>query len=189
MKKQIALLTVIILLLNIICPYISIFNSSVYAATGILEENPLIINNLGITQKGTNRMLTVEIALVSEAIINGFDLQIKVDPSKITPCNRNTGAANTSIAMITQISDYYIGTLQLRTYTASTNTFHFLATEPAGGTDIAENGYIPGETGDPAIDENGAGYPVYYPVIKLYFKIMDDSITEDNLSLDFNIPL
>lgn len=183
-KRKVALLTVIIILLNVFSPYIPIFNNTVFAATGVLEENPLILNNLGITQKGNNRILKVEIALVSEAVINGFDLQFKVDPSKLSPCNKNTGSATNSIAMITTPSDYYAGTLQIKTYDSSTNTFHFTATEQAGGFDIAENGYIPGEVGDPAIDENGDGYPVYYPVLTLSFKVMDDSITEDNITLD-----
>ena len=183
-KRKVALLTVIIILLNLFSPYISIFNNTVFAATGVLEENPLILNNLGITQKGNNRILKVEIALVSEAVINGFDLQFKVDPNKLTPCNRNTGSATSSLPMIMSQSDYYAGTLQIKTYDSSTNTFHFTATEQAGGFDIAENGYIPGEVGDPAIDENGDGYPVYYPVLTLSFKVMDDSITEDNITLD-----
>ena len=183
-KNRIALLMVIIMLLNLFSPYIPLLNNRALAATGVLEENPLILNNLGITQKGANRILNVEIALVSEAVINGFDLQFKVDTSKLSPCNKNTGAATSSIAMIMSQSDYYAGTLQIKTYDKNTSTFHFTATEQAGGFDIAENGYIPGEVGDPAIDDNGAGFPVYYPVLTLSFKVMDDSITEDNITLD-----
>ena len=48
-KRKVALLTVIIILLNLFSPYIPIFNNTVFAATGVLEENPLILNNLGIT--------------------------------------------------------------------------------------------------------------------------------------------
>lgn len=185
LKKKVALLLVIMLLFNIFSPYIPLLSNRTLAATGVLEENPLILNNLGITTKGSNRILKVEIALVSEAVINGFDLQFKIDPDKLAPCNKNTGAATNTLTLIMAQSDYYAGTLQIKEYDKDTNTFHFTATEPAGGTDIAEDlGYIPGEIGDPAIDENGAGYPVYYPVLTLSFKVMDDSITEDNITLD-----
>ena len=183
-KKQIAIITIIIMLLNMFSPYVTLFNNISYAGTGVLEENPLIFNNLGITTKGSNRILKVEIALVSEAVINGFDLQFKVDTSKLVPCNKNTGTETTSIGMITAISDYYMGNLYTREYNSSTNVFHFLATEPAGGTDIVESGYVPGETGDPAIDENGAGYPAYYPVITLSFKVVDETLTAENIPLE-----
>ena len=183
-KKQIAIITIIIMLLNMFFPYTSLFKNISYAGTGVLEEHPLIVNNLGITTKGSNRILKVELALVSEAVINGFDLQFKVDTTKLVPCNKNTGAETTSIGMISTISDYYMGNLYTREYDSSTNIFHFLATEPAGGTDIVENGYVPGETGDPAIDENGEGYPAYYPVITLSFKVVDDELTAENIPLD-----
>ena len=61
--------------------------------------------------------------------------------------------------------------------------FHFLATEPSGGTDIADNGYIPGQVGDDAIDVNGQGYSVYYPKLKLSFKL-DSSVDENSLPSD-----
>lgn len=183
-KKQIAIITIIIMLLNMFFPYVSLFNNIAYAGTGVLEEYPLIINNLGITTNGSNRILKVEIALVSEATINGFDLQFKVDTSRLVPCNKNTGAATNSIGMITAVSDYYGGTLYTKEYDSSTNVFHILGAEPAGGTDLVENGFVPGEVGDSAIDENGAGYPAYYPVITLSFKVVDDEITAENIPLD-----
>ena len=182
-EKKIALITLLVMILNMFSPYSILFNNISKAATGVLGENPIIINNLGVTKKGSNKILTVEIAAVTEAILNGFDFQFKIDKSKITPCNKNTGASTTSLGMIMAQSDYFLGTLQVKNYDKNSNTFHFLATEPSGGTDIADNGYIPGQVGDDAIDVNGQGYSVYYPILKLSFKL-DSSVDADKLPSD-----
>ena len=182
-KKRIALLTVLIMIFNMFSPYSILFNNTVEAATGEIEEKPVIINNLGITQKGANRILKVQVAIASEEIINGLDFKFSIDKTKITPCNKNTGAANTSISLVFSQNGYYGGTIQTKTYTASTGTFRFTMTEPAGGTDIVGNGYVPGEMGDPDFDDVGAGYPGYYPILNLYFKVLDDSLTADNIPL------
>ena len=182
-EKKIALITLLVMILNMFSPYSVLFNNISKAATGVLGDNPIIINNLGVTQKGSNKILTVEIAAVTEAVLNGFDFQFKIDKSKITPCNKNTGASTTSLGMIMAQSDYFLGTLQVKNYNKNSNTFHFLATEPSGGTDIADNGYIPGQVGDDAIDVNGQGYSVYYPILKLSFKL-DSSVDADKLPSD-----
>ena len=182
-EKKIALITLLVMILNMFSPYSILFNNISKAATGVLGENPIIINNLGVTKKGSNKILTVEIAAVTEAILNGFDFQFKIDKSKITPCNKNTGASTTSLGMIMAQSDYFLGTLQVKNYDKNSNTFHFLATEPSGGTDIADNGYIPGQVGDDAIDVNGKDFSVYYPILKLSFKL-DSSVDEANLPSD-----
>ena len=181
-KRFIAFLILMAMLLNMFSPYTILFNNVVNAASGELEEYPLILNNLGITRKGSNRILTVELALVSEAVINGFDFQFKVDTSKLAPCNKNTGTSTTSLGMIMAQSDYFLGTLQVKTYNKNTGVFHFLGTEPQGGTDIVDNGYIPGQVGDDAIDVNGAGYNAYYPVLKLSFKVLDPDLDATNIS-------
>ena len=182
-EKKMALITLLVMILNMFSPYSILFNNISNAATGVLGDDPIILNNLGVTTKGSNKILTVEIAAVTEAVLNGFDFQFKIDTSKITPCNKNTGAATTSLGMIMAQSDYFLGTLQVKSYDKNTNQFHFLATEPSGGTDIADNGYIPGQVGDDAIDVNGQGYSVYYPILKLSFKL-DSSVDENGLPSD-----
>ncbi len=182
-EKKVALITLLVMILNMFSPYSILFNNISNAATGVLGDDPIILNNLGVTTKGSNKILTVEIAAVTEAVLNGFDFQFKIDTSKITPCNKNTGAATTSLGMIMSQSDYFLGTLQVKNYDRNTNQFHFLATEPSGGTDIANNGYIPGQVGDDAIDVNGQGYSVYYPILKLSFKL-DSSVDENSLPSD-----
>ena len=182
-EKKIAIITLLVMILNMFSPYSILFNNISNAATGVLGDDPIILNNLGVTTKGSNKILTVEIAAVTEAVLNGFDFQFKIDTSKITPCNKNTGAATTSLGMIMSQSDYFLGTLQVKNYDRNTNQFHFLATEPSGGTDIADNGYIPGQVGDDAIDVNGQGYSVYYPILKLSFKL-DSSVDENSLPSD-----
>ena len=182
-EKKVALITLLVMILNMFSPYSILFNNISNAATGVLGDDPIILNNLGVTTKGSNKILTVEIAAVTEAVLNGFDFQFKIDTSKITPCNKNTGAATTSLGMIMSQSDYFLGTLQVKNYDRNTNQFHFLATEPSGGTDIADKGYIPGQVGDDAIDVNGQGYSVYYPILKLSFKL-DSSVDENSLPSD-----
>ena len=182
-EKKVALITLLVMILNMFSPYSILFNNISNAATGVLGDDPIILNNLGVTTKGSNKILTVEIAAVTEAVLNGFDFQFKIDTSKITPCNKNTGAATTSLGMIMSQSDYFLGTLQVKNYDRNTNQFHFLATEPSGGTDIVDNGYIPGQVGDDAIDVNGQGYSVYYPILKLSFKL-DSSVDENSLPSD-----
>ena len=53
-KRIIAFLVLMAMLLNMFSPYTILFNNVANAATGVLEEYPLILNNLGITKKGSN---------------------------------------------------------------------------------------------------------------------------------------
>ena len=115
MKKKIALLTVLMILLNMFAPYSVLFTNTVYAATGTIEENPVVFTNLGIVNKGTNRMLKVQVAIASEEVINGLDLKFKIDTNSITPCNKNTGSAIANIALSSTVSDYFLGTYQTKT--------------------------------------------------------------------------
>ena len=62
-EKKIALITLLVMILNMFSPYSILFNNISKAATGVLGENPIIINNLGVTKKGSNKILTVEITL------------------------------------------------------------------------------------------------------------------------------
>ena len=109
-EKKVALITLLVMILNMFSPYSILFNNISNAATGVLGDDPIILNNLGVTTKGSNKILTVEIAAVTEAVLNGFDFQFKIDTSKITPCNKNTRAAATSQGMIMSQSEYYLGT-------------------------------------------------------------------------------
>ena len=187
-KRKLALLTVLIIIMNLFAPYSILFNNTVQAASQVIEDKPIVLSNLGITQKGANRVLAVQVALSSETIIKGMDLQFKADSTKLTPCNKNTGAAATGITMISTQSGYCMSTFQKKTYTKTTNAFRITTTEPTGGTDFVENGYVPGTMGDnfgdPELDELGKGLPTYYPLITLYFKVLDDSLTNDNITLD-----
>ena len=89
-----ALITLLVMILNMFSPYSILFNNISNAATGVLGDDPIILNNLGVTTKGSNKILTVEIAAVTEAVLNGFDFQFKIDTSKITPCNKKHRSSN-----------------------------------------------------------------------------------------------
>lgn len=54
-EKKIALITLLVMILNMFSPYSILFNNISKAATGVLGENPIIINNLGVTKKGSNK--------------------------------------------------------------------------------------------------------------------------------------
>ena len=148
-KKRIALLTVLIMIFNMFSPYSILFNNTVYAATGEIEEKPVIMNNLGITTKGANRVLRVQVAIASEEIINGLDFKFSIDKTKITPCNKNTGIANNTISLIFSPNDYYGGTIQTKTYPASskfgspicpgTYPFPTISVPPAGSVIVNLN--------------------------------------------------
>ena len=183
-ERRIALAVLIIMIVSLFSPYGVLFQTTVQAATGTIEEKPLVFNNIGITQKGSNRILRIQVAISSEEIINGLDLRFSIDTNRITPCNKNTGAASTLATMIMAQASYYAGNIYTKTYAADTGTFRLTAAENAGGFDIVGNGYIPGEIGDPEFDDAGNGFTAYYPIIDYYFKILDDSITEDNIPLD-----
>jgi len=188
LRKRIALTTVLILIINLFAPYSILFNTgnTVSAATiSTPEEKPIVLSNLGINSK---KVLTVQIALVTQTLIKGWDIQLRVDTTRITPC-RSTGAANTNFKFITGETGYYLGSIATNSKYAD-GVFRIIATEPTGGLDLEEEGYVPGtmadneNIGDPQLDELGEGYPIYYPALNLYFKVLDDSITEDTLPLD-----
>ena len=180
-KKRIALATVIIIILSMFSPYSVLINTA-QAATGTIEAEPVVFNNLGITTKGANRILTVQIAIASEEIINGLDLKFTIDTDRIVPCNRNTGAQTTNMTLATLQNTYYSGMVMGKTYTNGTN--RLTVVEYAGGFDIIGNGYIPGQMGDPEFDDPGEGFAGYYPIMNYYFKVLDDNITEDNVPSD-----
>ncbi len=191
MKKRIALLTVFIIIMNLFAPYSVLFNSTVQAASTQIEEHPIVLTNLGITQKTQGRVLAVQVALSSETVIKGMDLQFKVDSTKLKPCNKNTGADATAIAMISAQNTNNLATFQKKTYTSSTGNYRITTTEPTGGTDFVENGFTVGDLEanygeNPKLDElaGAAGLITYYPLITLYFRVLDDSITDDNITAD-----
>lgn len=130
-KKQIALLTVIILLLNFIMP--SVFINTVKAATGTLETKPFVVKNLGTS----GDVLTLEIGVDSEEILTGFDLQFKVKSSVGVPC-QPTGAAGATFAKVIKKAtdfDEIELTQQKGTYTSATQQFRITCTYTAGGVE------------------------------------------------------
>ena len=179
-QKRIALITVIIMLVSMFSPYTALINT-VKAATGTIEEKPVVFNNLGITTKGNNRILKVQVAIASEEIINGLDLKFTIDTDRIVPCNKNTGTETTNMAMAAAQNAYYAGML---TKEYNNGIYRLTAVENKGGFNIIGEGYIPGEMGDPEFDDPGEGFAGYYPIIDYYFKVLDDDITEENLPTD-----
>ena len=93
-KKQIAFVTVLVLLLNLFSPYTILFNNiSNAAATGTItdQDQPIVLNATEIVTKGTNKVLKVQLAYVTEEPIFGCDVHFKIDTTKIKPCNKLNG--------------------------------------------------------------------------------------------------
>ncbi len=182
LRKRIALITVLIIILNLFSPYSVLFKNTVSAVSNTVEENPVIINNLGIKKKGANRILTVQIAIASETLAKSMDLNFKItDTSKFTPCHKTTGAANTTFNFITAFSDYFLGSSTPGVSGYKNGEYRIQTTEPKGGTDIVGNGYTPSgfeSFEDAEMAEIASGYAGYYPVVNLYFKVLDDTIIE-----------
>ncbi len=80
----------------------------------MLGENPIIINNLGVTKKRIKQNPNSRNRCSNRSNPKWIRLQFKIDKSKITPCNKNTGASTTSLGMIMAQSDYFLGTLQVK---------------------------------------------------------------------------
>lgn len=131
-KKRIALLTVFIIIMNLFAPYSVLFNSTVQAATGTLEDKPILLSNMGITTKGSNKILCVQLGLATEELIQAADIMIKIDKTKITPCNKKTGVASTSFNLITDKSDYYDCNWQINEYDADNGIYTFTVTSTDG---------------------------------------------------------
>lgn len=134
-KRKIALVTLVIMLLNFILPYG--FIRVAEAATGNLEEKPIMFKNMGVS----GDVLTIEWGVNSNEVLTGFDFQFKVRPEIGTPC-QSSGAAGTTFAKVMKKAtdfDEIELTQQKGTYTASTQTFRVTTTYTAGG--IEQGGY------------------------------------------------
>ena len=191
-KRLIAILTLIVMIFNMFSPYTLLVAQ---AATGTLEEDALVFQNMGVTTKTNGkRILRVQVALSSDEIQSGMDLTFKFDTTKIQPCNKNTGlAVTTSQATMNNLvaaqNDYYMGTIYGKSYTvdSANNVGKInLITVDAGGTDIVGNGYQGPVMGDDNYDIGAAQFPDrgYYPIMDFYFVILDDSITNDAIPSD-----
>ena len=188
-KKALAFLTLVIMIINMFSPYTALV---VHATTGTLEDDPLVFQNMGVTTKTNGkRILRVQVALSSDEIQSGMDLTFKFDTTKLQPCNKNTGLAVTASQvtmnnLVAAQNDYYMGTIYTKSYTLdSANNIGKinLITVDAGGTDIVGNGYQGPVMGDPNYDTGAAQFPDrgYYPIIDLYFLILDSTITSDSI--------
>ena len=189
MRKRIALITILVIIMNLFAPYSILFKHTVQAASGVIEDNPIMVSNRGIKTVGSNRILCIQIGLATLQTINGIDFTLEYS-SDLVPCNKDSGSTaklQTKIDHISEKSEYYEAGIFERTSNTSAHTFT-LTSAIAGGVDVEGDGMIPGETGIPEIDEAGAGAPGYLPIIRLYFKVNNDNITADSLPKDlFNL--
>ena len=96
-EKKIALITLLVMILNMFSPYSILFNNISKAATGVLGENPIIINNLGVTKKRIKQNPNSRNRCSNRSNPKWIRLQFKIDKSKITPCNKKHRSINNII--------------------------------------------------------------------------------------------
>ena len=202
-KKITALLTIVVMILNMFSPYTALI---VNAAADTVEDDALTLYNYGVV-KSTSYGDVIRVQMgISTADINfsGIDFRLKIDTSKIRPCHMTTGKPLTIAAApdgveLTKFqgkeNDYYLGSVGAKTYVidpdsdgSNTGLIYVVAAD-AGGTELLDNAngsYGPGETFDddsydlPASEMPDRGY---YPIIDLYF-LVDSSVDGDNLPTD-----
>lgn len=183
-RKRIALITVIAIIMNLFSPYSVLFKHTVEAATGAIEEKPVVFNNLGITDEDGNRILKLQIAIASHEIINGLDLKFSIDKTKIVPWDSEFAEESSDIDYITEAINTRLCKSTFQTKEYSNGVFRFVTTEPAGGTKLEQTTYKVGSSRYDDVNINGEGYDYYYPLINIVFKILDDSISEDSVPLN-----
>ena len=180
-KKCIAIVTILIMLLELFSPY-SILLTKVKAAVDPSTDQLIAIRASEVqTASGGNKIIKVTYAIVAENVAS-IDFSIGFDSTKIKPAKRSNGSAfttstigtgTTSCAEFGTLATDYFDT-DTKKYTASSNNIRIAMSEPNGGSiNLADEGYSAADLGDEAY-----GYNYYMPIVTLYFYLVDESITE-----------
>lgn len=185
-RRKIVLITVIAIIINLFSPYSVLFNHTVYAAaTGTIEEKPVVFKNYSVTDDGGNRILKLQIGIASHEIINGLDLKFSIDQTKLVPWDLEFGEESSDIDYITETPNSRIAksTFQIKSY--SNGVFAFTTTEPAGGTALEQTNYKVGSSRYDDVNVGGEGFDYYYPIISINLKVLDDSVADDSIPISW----
>ena len=191
LNKRIAILLIITMLLNMFSPYSSLFNQ-VQAASDTVPNPVVVFNKIqNITEKSGNKFFKVQVAVVNNVNLNGFDLKFSYDSTKIQPANKTSGKAATAIGMISETyPDMADGSYGTRTYDTSTKSYR-LTYAKGGGHDLEELGYAAGEGWDDVYegyDTWAENFDYYLPIVTYTFRLVDTSLTDDDITTDlFNL--
>ncbi len=192
-KKRIALLTVLILILNLFAPYSVLFKNTEIASGKVIAadtegagetESPIVFKNNGITEIGGYRVLKVELAIVNVSkTYGGFDINFTIDQTKLKPFDPvyQTEAETFEYAMTENRysrihtmtwtnAEYNSGTIRLKGYDATKR-------------DLTNRMYDPSRSAN-AIIQAASEYNIFFPLAEMNFMVLDDTITADSAPLD-----
>ncbi|MCI9087519.1 MAG: hypothetical protein HFJ32_03060 [Clostridia bacterium] len=184
-KKQVtAFSTLMIMLMQMFSPY-TVLLSTVKAAVDPKTDTLLAVTASEVkTSSSGNRIIEVTYAITGENIVS-TDLSIGYDSTKIKPARRGTGAACTVTKLAannpsTSCAEFGDALSFLDLDNGALNTtnsnIRISMSCPAGGDpvlNVGDQGYSQDDLGEEAY-----GYNYYLPAVKLYFLLVDDSITE-----------
>ena len=184
-KKQVtAFSTLMIMLTQMFSPY-TVLLSTVKAAVDPKTDTLLAVTASEVkTSSSGNRIIEVTYAITGENVVS-TDLSIGYDSTKIKPARRGTGAPCTVTKLAptnpsTSCAEFgdALSFLDLDNGTLNTTNSNIRISMscPAGGDpvlNVGDQGYSQDDLGEEAY-----GYNYYLPEVKLYFLLVDDSITE-----------
>ena len=170
--KILSTILVVMLLFNVFLPC---FNFAAYKQDGQDKYNVLRVSNITKSTSG-NYVFYVEYAAIADTYIGSFDMSLKYDTSKFGTARKDTGAANTSVARITETnSDCFT----FQTKTVSDGSIRMLGT--------TTDWWCAKDDGD-----SSASFGSELSIFKVYFYLLDSSqwkldgskeITSDMISL------
>ena len=155
MRKIISLLTLIVMIFNMVVPNTAL---AVYTENGQAKYNVLRISD--ITKKSSgNYVFYVEYGIIGDAYAGSFDISLKYDTTLFGTARKDTGAANTSVARITETnSDLF--TFQVKEIPSGAGTIRMMGT--------TTDWWNPVNDGDESDD-----YGNEISVFKVYFYLKD----------------
>ena len=172
MKKMLSVILIVLLLFNVFSPCLSF---AAYQQDGQDKYNVLRVSNITKSSSG-NYVFYVEYAAIADTYIGSFDMSLSYDTSKFATARKDTGAANTSVARVTETnSDCFT----FQTKTVSDGSIRMLGTT----TDwwcAADDG------------ESSVSFGSELRIFRVYFYLVDPSqwkldgskeITSDMISL------
>lgn len=189
-SKLIALTLILIMFLNMFSPFINIFNlesqanSSGNSEIVNIPQNAILLKRSSdITSAKNGKIFTMDIAITGDIYVWSIDLKFTYDSSKIVP-GRSNGAQATTMAQFSSIDGHWSRSTAVDKFDKSASTFRLQAT--SGQTAINPKAYMEDEGLDD--DETYTKYNGYMKVYKLYFKLVDENLTEEDLTTDlFNL--
>ena len=171
-RKLVSLLTILIMMAQVFMPLLNIS----YAAAYQKPTSPafVFIRTSDIQDDGISKYFTVDIAQIGDWYCNTFDMKFEYDKTKIEPANKSTHktATNIKTAMLENAS-FNVNYSSSTTYLDKTaGTIRLIPNMASADAENPED-YGPDQ-----------GYDAYMSIFTIYFRLVDTSLTEDDLTTD-----